>query len=77
MHGLCVLMTSRPVALWNAHLGPWRVRKCPSDGPCLALVERTYITFYLSSKGFDRGFCSIQLTSSNGVPVVLSGAQGS
>ena len=53
---VCVLMILRPVALWNAHLGLWRVRKCPIGWACWAPVERTYITFYLFFKAFDRVF---------------------
>ena len=44
-----VSMALRPVALYNANLGPWRVRKCPIGWPLLgarrAYVYHIYIYF--------------------------------
>ena len=51
-----VLMALRPVALYNANLGPWRVRKCPIGWAPAGRPSSVRISHIFIFKPFDRVF---------------------
>ena len=51
-----MLMALRPVALYNANLGPWRVRKCPIGWAPAGRPSSVRISHIFIFKPFDRVF---------------------